>query len=44
MQREEFRHTSVTAEVCDKQIKGLGLKGYLVAVDDIIGLINERQS
>jgi len=44
MQREEFRHTSVTAEVCDEQIKGLGLKGYLVAVDDIIGLINERQS
>ena len=43
MQREEFRHTSVTAEVCDEQIKGLGLKGYLVAVDDIIRLINERK-
>ena len=33
--REEFRHISVTAEVCDEQIKGLGLKGYLVAIDHI---------
>ncbi|MCR4641284.1 MAG: type II 3-dehydroquinate dehydratase [Lachnospiraceae bacterium] len=32
-QREEFRHISVTAEVCDEQIKGLGLDGYLVAID-----------
>jgi len=33
--REEFRHISVTAEVCDEQIKGLGLKGYLVALDHL---------
>jgi 3-dehydroquinate dehydratase-2 len=35
-QREEFRHTSVTAPVCTGQIAGLGLQGYLLAVDAII--------
>lgn len=37
-QREEFRHTSVTAPVCSGQIAGLGLQGYLLAVDAMIGL------
>lgn len=32
-QREEFRKVSVTAPVCDKQIYGHGLKGYLEAID-----------
>lgn len=35
-QREEFRHTSVTACVCTGQIAGLGLSGYLLAVDAMI--------
>ena len=35
-QREEFRHVSVTAPVCTGQIAGLGLQGYLLAVDAII--------
>ncbi|MBR6257388.1 MAG: type II 3-dehydroquinate dehydratase [Lachnospiraceae bacterium] len=39
MKREAFRHTSVTAEVCDEQIKGLGLDGYLVAIDHMMELI-----
>lgn len=35
-QREEFRHTSVTAAACTGQIVGLGLQGYLLAVDAIM--------
>ena len=31
--REEFRKVSVTAGVCDKQIYGQGLDGYLMAID-----------
>lgn len=34
--REEFRKTSVTAPVCDKQIYGQGLDGYLQAIDFVI--------
>jgi 3-dehydroquinate dehydratase-2 len=37
-QREEFRHTSVTAPVCTGQIAGLGLQGYLFAIDAILEL------
>jgi len=35
-QREEFRRVSVTKEVCDHQIYGQGLKGYLMAIDFIL--------
>lgn len=34
--REEFRKVSVTAPACDKQIYGLGLEGYLKAIDYIL--------
>ena len=34
--REEFRRISVTKVVCDHQIYGEGLEGYLMAIDFII--------
>lgn len=36
--REEFRRISVTAPVCDRQIYGKGLEGYLMAIDCILGM------
>lgn len=36
-QREDFRKVSVTREVCDTQIYGQGLKGYLMAIDYVLG-------
>jgi 3-dehydroquinate dehydratase-2 len=36
MSREEFRHVSVTKEVCDEQIYGKGLDGYIMAIDWIL--------
>lgn len=35
-QREEFRKISVTKEVCQKQIYGHGLEGYLEAIDYLL--------
>lgn len=34
--RESFRAVSVTEEVCDKQIYGKGLEGYLMGIDFVI--------
>ena len=34
--REDFRKVSVTAPVCDKQIYGMGLEGYLLAINFIL--------
>jgi 3-dehydroquinate dehydratase-2 len=34
--REEFRHVSVTAPACTGQVVGLGLNGYLLAMEAIV--------
>lgn len=36
--REEFRHISVTAPCCTGQIVGMGLQGYLLAIDAIVSM------
>ncbi len=38
--REEFRHTSVTVPVCNGQVVGLGLKGYLYAMEAMVDMVN----
>ncbi len=39
-QREEFRKISVTKEVCQNQIYGHGLEGYLEAIDYLVENFN----
>ena len=34
--REDFRHTSVTAPACLGQVVGLGLNGYLLAMEALV--------
>src|SRR5438270_12614904 len=41
--REPFRHMSVTAPVCRGLITGLGWRGYLLALEAIIGLLQEGE-
>ncbi len=37
----EFRRVSVTAPVCDRQIYGHGLEGYLEAIDFVLEKLGE---
>lgn len=41
--RESFRHRSMLADVVTGQIAGLGAKGYLLAVDAMLDLIEKPQ-
>ena len=43
MEREDFRKVSVTAPVCDKQIYGHGLNGYLEAIDFVLEKLDEQE-
>lgn len=40
--REAFRHNCVTTPACNGQICGLGLNGYLYAIDAVKGLISSN--
>ncbi len=42
--REEFRKVSVTGEVCNGSVVGHGLDGYLEAVDEILKMIDRKQT
>ena len=39
--REEFRHRSVLAPVMNGVVAGLGWRGYLAALDALVGLLHE---
>ena len=38
--RESFRHVSVTAPACKGQIAGLGLRGYVYALEELRATVN----
>src|SRR3990172_3920949 len=40
--REEFRHHSVFADIAVGQITGLGWRGYLAALESLVGILKER--
>lgn len=40
--REEFRHHSVIAAVCRGHIVGLGWRGYLLALNVLVEIVNEQ--
>ncbi|MCH8051410.1 MAG: type II 3-dehydroquinate dehydratase [Chloroflexi bacterium] len=41
--REEFRHHSVLADIAVAQVAGLGWRGYIAALDSLVGILKERQ-
>jgi 3-dehydroquinate dehydratase-2 len=40
--REEFRHHSVLADIAVAQVAGLGWRGYIAALDALVGILKER--
>ena len=40
--REEFRHHSVLADIAVAQVAGLGWRGYIAALDSLVGILKER--
>jgi len=42
--REKMRHTSITAAGCLGQISGLGLKGYILAMEGLIDFIKNQKN
>ena len=42
--REEFRHHSVLADIAVAQIAGLGWRGYIAALEALLGKLEDRRS
>jgi 3-dehydroquinate dehydratase-2 len=42
--REEFRHHSVLAGIAVAQVAGLGWRGYLEALDALVGILKEKKA
>ena len=40
--REEFRHHSVIADIAVGQVAGLGWRGYIAALDALVGMLKEE--
>lgn len=40
--REEFRHHSVLADIAVAQIAGLGWRGYITALESLVGILQDR--
>lgn len=41
--RDEFRHKSITAPACCGQICGLGFRGYILAMEYLIGEVSKEE-
>jgi 3-dehydroquinate dehydratase-2 len=41
--REEFRHHSVLADIAVAQVAGLGWRGYVAALDGLVGILGDRK-
>src|SRR3990172_3908803 len=41
--REEFRHHSVLADIAVAQVAGLGGRGYIEALDALVGILKEKK-
>ena len=42
--REEFRHHSTFADIAVGQISGLGWRGYIAALDALVGILKDKQA
>lgn len=42
--REEFRRHSVLADIAVAQVAGLGWRGYLEALDALVGILKDKQA
>ena len=40
--REEFRHHSVIADIAVGQVAGLGWRGYIAALEALVGMLKEK--